>query len=371
MSHYVENVKKVINKITFIGINMIDCIFDSIKTIGTYLYVLSFIGWYCIDSLNKYNFFPGNVSYNRILESKMETDLDKSLHDIEKWALNNTSNKGLSEHWWYNKLPKHIKNLFFKCGNNEKIKSMFELLFHERDYDIISIPEMDELYLTGNNQNKMHSDQVFYTNHIDGPFSFFPFCSVYRCLIGINDNEKIETVFPMIPYKKVLKKNSILAFDFNREIHHINERNTYECKSTPRIVMKVHYCIYPKGWYIFGPIFANMNAYYNYLFRQLFLTTIEPSDFTENMSSILVMYGTYGFVYTDMFIGHKNIIYVISVLLLEKKIEIPIARMILFFTFFIKQVTHINENVMSTEQYTYIRDSLFYFIMSMVSLSTN
>ena len=349
---------------------MIDCIFDGMKTISTYLYVLGFLGWYCIDSLNKYHFFPGNVTYSRVLQSKTESILDESADDIEKWALNNTSNNGLSEHWWYNKLPEHVKTKFLECGNNESIMSMLQTLFHKRDYDIISIPSMDELYLTGNNQKKMHSDQVFYTKHIDGPFSLFPFCSVYRCLIAINENDTIETLFPMIPYKKVLNKGNILAFDFNREIHYINEIRMYDCEKTPRIVMKVHYCMYPKNWHIVGSIFAQMNGSYNYLFRQLFLTTIEPTNFTEKISSLVVMYGTYGFVYSDMLVGHKNIIYVVSLLLLEKKMELPVARAISFITFFVKQVNHINENEKITEQFTYIRDTLFYFIMSMVLLST-
>ena len=41
-----------------------------------------------------------------------------------------------------------------------------------------------ELYISGPNRAGT-SDQVFFTEHIDGPYILFPFASVFRCIVGL------------------------------------------------------------------------------------------------------------------------------------------------------------------------------------------
>ena len=55
-----------------------------------------------------------------------------------------------------------------------------------------------------------YEDEVFYTKYIDGPFEFYRFASVYRCLIGLDDNTTTVTKFPMIPDKITATTGDVL-----------------------------------------------------------------------------------------------------------------------------------------------------------------
>jgi hypothetical protein len=59
---------------------------------------------------------------------------------------------------------------------------------------------------------------VFYTRHIDGPYYFVPFASCYRMIIGMDKNEEIATIFPMLNQSVAAQKGDVLAFDFHREV---------------------------------------------------------------------------------------------------------------------------------------------------------
>jgi hypothetical protein len=49
---------------------------------------------------------------------------------------------------------------------------------------------MNEIYVTGppRSEEGPNSDQIFYTRHVDGPWGFVPFVSVYRCIVGMDKN---------------------------------------------------------------------------------------------------------------------------------------------------------------------------------------
>jgi hypothetical protein len=60
---------------------------------------------------------------------------------------------------------------------------MFTDRFRPDAYAIVPIPAMNEIYVASSHHNH-NSDTVFYTQHCDGPWSVFPFCHVYRCMVG-------------------------------------------------------------------------------------------------------------------------------------------------------------------------------------------
>lgn len=63
------------------------------------------------------------------------------------------------------------------------------------------------------------SDTVFTTRHIDGPWALVPFCSTYRCILGLDSSGIYTTVFPSVPTEKTCRTGDIVCFDYNREIH--------------------------------------------------------------------------------------------------------------------------------------------------------
>ena len=132
------------------------------------------------------------------------------------------------------------------------------------NYCIDLLNDMNEIYVTPPPiiLNNITSDNIFYTKHIDGPFYLFPFASCYRLIIGLDNNSKVITSFNMIPQLNIVKKGDVVAFDFHRECHYIydntyditNKNNTHDSKIVNkdglsdnfRIILKVHYCVYPK-----------------------------------------------------------------------------------------------------------------------------
>lgn len=167
---------------------------------------------------------------------------------------------------------------------------------------------MDELYITGTKSDtNVNSDQVFFSTHLDGPFGLIPYVSVYRCLIALNENSDILTHFPMNQRTVQLEYGNVLGFDFNREVHYIESISTDH--QTERLVAKCHYCIYPKGFHWIGQYIASINAKYNQLFRNLFLHTIKPSTFLEKINSRIVLSATTFYVWSDILIGHTNIVF--------------------------------------------------------------
>ena len=298
-----------------------------------------------IDSKSGFNIFPDLFFHNRILTTNIlerndtstkMSSLNSSNVKICDWIYSTTINTNQSQHWWYESLPDTIQKSFDKIAHNSNIKKMFDSLFHSSQYMIDVLPEMNEIYVTGperENEN-VNSDRVFYTPHLDGPFYWIPFVSVYRCIIGLNQNDKIMTHFPNSDIKIRVKTGDVLAFDFNREIHYIYDQTLTSftpfriehniSKDMPRITIKSHYCIYPKHMAAFGKRICDLNVKYDQAFRNLFLKTIKPETIWEKIFGTMVLSGTNIYAWLDILFGYKNIIYLgfLQYLLYKEKINI-------------------------------------------------
>lgn len=85
---------------------------------------------------------------------------------------------------------------------------------------------MDELYLSAP-KNTEGSDRVFVTPHIDGFVGWIPFVRQWRCVYGLTGPHDTVTVQPMRnPHEReiLLSPGVFTCFDFNREIHWIENR---------------------------------------------------------------------------------------------------------------------------------------------------
>ena len=69
-------------------------------------------------------------------------------------------------------------------------------MYNEKMYNLEILSEMNEIYISNPKNGLVNSsDKVFVNRHCDGPYYLWPFCSVYRVLIGINRNDFIITCF--------------------------------------------------------------------------------------------------------------------------------------------------------------------------------
>lgn len=264
------------------------------------------VGLFVIDS--------GKSSESRVLTTNItDKETEAASEKLKKWAIENMKNKNISHHWWYLELPGDVRQWMDCCTRSTKIISMFSSLFEPLLYNVEIIPEMNEIYISGEDRSNeyMQSDRVFFIPHIDGPFIWIPFVSVYRCMIGLNANSRIATHFPIHLTNKTVQKGDVLAFDFNREIHYISDCSSSSEHCEPRVALKVHYCIYPKCMYWLGMCMYSLNVTYNSKMREVFLETIQPDTYISRFKGTIVVMATHTYVSIERNIGYRNLLYVL------------------------------------------------------------
>lgn len=304
---------------------------DSIKRIYDSSFIPLFIwtlGSYCLDSKNGFCFFPGAHYSGRVLLCSLLTkDPESRKGDLKKvrdWALEKMPSKATSSHWWFKDLDVPVREAFERCAKSTQITKMFRSLFSERHYCFDVVEGMNEVYVSGPSREEetFNSDQIFYSKHVDGPWGMIPFVSVFRCIVGMDRNLAISTHFPMNPLSKNATEGEVIAFDFNREIHYITKDESKEKESDEfRVVLKLHYCMYPRilaplGWFMHA-----LNVAYNKTFRALFLKTINPTTFYEHFLAWNVIINTSFFNNVETFIGQRNVVYLILAASVAYRVE--------------------------------------------------
>ena len=247
----------------------------------------------------------------RALFGKMNLEEEVSdLSEIRRWAIEQNPPNKKTSHWWVAQLGKSANEAFHRVENCQSVKRMFAEKFDPDVYNLDVVGGMNELYIAGPNRAGS-SDQVFFTEHIDGPYILFPFASVYRCIVGTDGNTEIATIYPNIQKQKVAQLGDILAFDFNREPHLISADGNNPNKDF-RVVLKLHYVVYPKNLAIFGHMIHWLTTRYNELFRSLFLFTLTPTkgSISSFVGTYGVNWGTVAYNSVDKFLGTSNLLYV-------------------------------------------------------------
>jgi hypothetical protein len=130
------------------------------------------------------------------------------------------------------------------------------------------------------------------TNPVDGPWMMYPFASVYRAIVAVNSNDFIKTIFTAEPCEKVLTDGEMWAFDFNREVHRIEQIK----KSTnKRYTLKLHYLVYPSSIPFYGHILGFLTSVYDTIARLAFLKTLTPKSGIEKLLWGFIMFMTHLF----------------------------------------------------------------------------
>ena len=193
----------------------------------------------------------------------------KNANNICQYIVTNPklSNLSCTHHEYEENVPENIKESIAQLKYGSVIKCLYEKY---PESQISPITEMNELYISYVDSDG--SDKVFETPHIDGIFYFLPWCKIYRCILAIQGNKTVSTNFPTINVNKILKTGDFLGFDYNRDIHYIQQIQTGIADTTPRIIIKLHYIVVPKNtklWLI--EFYKKINIRYNDFMRMLFL----------------------------------------------------------------------------------------------------
>ena len=244
------------------------------------------------------------VASNNVVYGKVNTH---HLLTIHKWVIENKNlSKDNTTHWWYTELHDEEKTAFEEIMNSQEIHSIFRKTYRSNHWTIESVEKMNEIYVASE-KHTQNSDTVFFMKHIDGPwYLLFPFCKVYRCILAINENNRISTIFPNIDRTYTLTRGDFVGFDFNREIHYI-KTNKDAVDAERRITLKLHYAVYPKWFKLFGKMLKQLTTIYDIGARQLFLATIKPNDSKTRTMSKSILYVTHLTYLIENNIGFYNI----------------------------------------------------------------
>jgi len=296
---------------------------ESFKIIHDYSLILAPVivwaaGNYCIDSKNGFNVFPGFPYFKRVMLCSLIPNSNESkkkeLQSIREWAMSKMPSRSTSSHWWFSELPPAQKEAFDDVARSSIINRAFRSLFSEKHYCMDVVEGMNEVYVTGPSRKdeNFNSDQIFYTKHVDGPWGLVPFVSVFRCIVGMDRNYMTATHFPMINKSFNACEGDVLAFDFNREVHYITRDESRKSESDEfRVVLKLHYCLYPRILAPLGWLMLRLNVWYNQSFRALFLKTIDPKTYYEHFLAWNVVVNTSLFNNLESFVGQRNVLYLL------------------------------------------------------------
>ncbi|CAM9634159.1 unnamed protein product, partial [Ectocarpus fasciculatus] len=280
------------------------------------------VGNYNLDSKNTFCFFPGCPYFGRVVTTNIADEntghsQKSNLSLIRRWAMSRKPPPNTSTHFWFRDLPPPEKAAFHAAANCYQICNMFRSLFNEKHYCMEVVEGMNEVYVTGpsRSEENLNSDQIFYTKHVDGPYGFMPFVSVYRCIVGMDRNYMTTTRFPMNPGVDIHAcEGDVVGFDFNREVHYITRDESRAAESDEyRVTLKLHYVMYPRVLAPLGKLMLFLNVRYNIAFRALFLKTLNPKSTYERFLAWNVVVNTSVYNSLEMYIGTRNLLYLASV----------------------------------------------------------
>jgi hypothetical protein len=185
-------------------------------------------------------------------------------------------------------------------------------------------------------------------------------------IIGLDANEAITTKFPMVPTELAAQKGDVLAFDFHREVHYI-EKNEGITNKEFRIVLKVHYCIYPRWAIFFGKLLGLLSTRYNMAFRSLFLYTINPSGLFNQFAAWNVVFWTKVVHQLEEKLGYANIGWFATLAVLSYNTSYLVFLLGTSFLHYVRYMTtyYVRENVAYG---IFKRDVLLYKTVSLAQL---
>ena len=260
---------------------ILDVCSDSARSVVAALpLVVVAFGNYAIDSYS--SGLPFTFVKDRVMKGNLIEGERTNLEIIRSWAIAQNPPREKTSHWWVNDLSLEAQRAFAEVENSDKIQKIFQKVFSKEGstfkcgYSVDVVRGMNEVYISGPNREGT-SDEVFFTEHIDGPFTLYPFCSLYRCIVGLDMNTEISTILTANKTKYTVQTGDVLAFDFHREPHLISSDSQAANKDF-RVVLKLHYAVYPTGLALFGHILHWLTVKYNEAFRTLFLFTLTPSS---------------------------------------------------------------------------------------------
>jgi len=256
-----------------------------------------------------------------------EKELLEKVELVGKWAVAQEPRTDVTTHWWWYGLGEEATNAFQFVARSQELRDLlFAKLYPSRTHVVEPLEGMNEVYVACKTY-KQNSDNVFYQNHVDGPYGMFPLVHCYRSMIACTPNGQIETIFPMAGPRVrhneekgfslnghdgvALTTGEMISFDFHRELHRIAHVPGAPENEGHRVCMKVHYIVYPRFLGPLGRLLARLSVHYNQNFRSLFLATLHPDHPVAKFMAFQVIFFTYVFDKFEFHVGWTNVLYLL------------------------------------------------------------
>lgn len=190
--------------------------------------------------------------------------------------------KEMTYHIWYDQFPDEIKQIVNNIQSHNFWKS---LCLGGSQCTFINLSQMDELYYSKapykKNKGILYGASTNYDVHVDGIFRF-PGIRFYRVLIGLTENENVETHFPRLEQSKYINTNDYVIFDFDRAQHKVINHSSDDVKY--RILLKLHFCVCDRCTSHNSSYFkmvCNMYIWYEYVTRYIMKTGTNPETYYQ------------------------------------------------------------------------------------------
>ena len=231
---------------------------------------------------------------------------------VGEWSRQNLTTTAHTTHWWLSDLPPDVRAAFDRLARDPKVIAALREPWSAA-FTVEVLDGMNEIYVAAP-AGDLTSDRVFYMRHVDGPWAIWPGAAVYRGLIAVSPNVMIRTHFPLdhpddARNHVVLTMGDVLAFDFNRTPHFIS-KDPERTNEDLRIVLKVHYAVYPSWLPRYGRMLGQITTGYDIVARKLFLATLAPTALVSRFSAFMVLAWTVIFEWVARNIGPTNLVYV-------------------------------------------------------------
>jgi len=267
------------------------------------------------------------VPMNYVVKGKVADRPGKAkLAYMRQWVMDQSPSKEHTTHWWFQTLAPEPKAAFDYLSKCDACIGMFRAKYPANLWNVEVIEGMNEIYVASE-KHKSNSDTVFYMQHIDGPWYLMPFCGAYRCILAVNENNRICTAFPQVNQEYTLTDGDVAGFDFNREVHYI-KNNEDAVNAEPRITLKLHYVVYPKCLWPLGKLLALLTTGYDIAARNLFLATIKPPSLFWRFMAQMILIVTDGVFQAEKYVGYNNLVYVAVAALLSVYVH-PLAFLVM------------------------------------------
>ncbi|KAJ3346705.1 hypothetical protein HDU91_006967 [Kappamyces sp. JEL0680] len=262
---------------------------------------------------------------DRMVRVKLESpEALANLKVIRDYLDSKDLDPSVTTHEWFAHLPQHVKKAFDEIANAPVIIEGFNSFFPAPAYKTVVLESMNEIYVATTDTTSATSDNVFYSNHVDGPFMCYPFASVYRAIVAVNSNDFIKTIFPAHPCEKVITDGEVWAFDFNREVHRIEQ---IKPPTGQRYTLKLHYLVHLTTLPYYGWVLGQATSLYDTIARMAFLKTLVPKSPVEKALWGFIMLCTrvfYGSIRAAGNSGAISFLAMTSIIMYFTKSELPL-----------------------------------------------